>query len=200
MEEEEKKRQEEIKRMKVREEKRRGKEMAEEKRKRRKKKGKGRRREEEAGRNYILLNDKAIDWAEEWVYLGITLRSSKSFDCSISDRVKKFYRCTNSIFRIEGMSNDMIMLKLIETHCVPLLSYAVEIVNVLNRDEKRQLRVAYNSVFRKIFHYRWSESVTALQGFLGRPTWEQLVEKRRSGFVNRLLCSNSDTLARRLLT
>ena len=88
----------------------------------------------------IMLNGNAIEWAKEWVYLGITLRSAKRFDCSITDRVQKFYRCTNSIFRIDGRSNDMVMLRLIETHCVPLLSYAIEIVNVLNRDEKRQLR------------------------------------------------------------
>ena len=60
-----------------------------------------------------------------------------------------------------------------------------EIIHVKNRDEKRQLRVAYNSVFRKIFGYRWSESVTALQGFLSRPTWEELVEKRQSSFFAR---------------
>ena len=147
----------------------------------------------------VTLNGNAVEWADEWVYLGITLRSSKSFNCSIVDRVKKFYRCTNAILRIDGRSNDMVLLRLIETHCVPLLTYAIEIVNVLNRDERRQLRVAYNSVFRKIFHYRWTESVTALQGFLQRPTWEQLVEKRRSGFVNRLLCSGPDSLARRLI-
>ena len=64
--------------------------------------------------------------------------------------------------------------------------YGVEIIEVKNRDEKRQLRVAYNSVFRKIFGYRWSESVTALQGFLGRPTWEELVEKRQSSFFSRI--------------
>ena len=114
----------------------------------------------------IMLNGKAIEWASEWVYLGLSLRSAKSFDCSITNRVKKFYRCTNSIFRIEGMSNDMVMLCLVETHCVPLLTYAIEVVNVLYRDKRWQLRVAYNSVYRKIFHYRWSESVTALQGFL----------------------------------
>ena len=125
--------------------------------------------------------------------------SSKSFDCSITEKIKRFYRCTNSIFRIDGMSNDMVMLRLIETHGVPLLTYAIEIVNVLNRNERRQLRVAYNSVFRKIFHYRWSESVTALQGFLQRPTWEQLVRRRRSGFINRFLCSSSDSLARLFL-
>ena len=119
---------------------------------------------------------------------------------SLNSHITKFYRCTNSIFRIDGVSNDMVVLRLIETHCVPILTYAIEIVHVLDRNERRQLRVAYNSVFRKIFNYRWSESVTALQGFLQRPTWEQLLEKRRSNFVNRLLTSNSDSLARRLLT
>ena len=92
------------------------------------------------------------------------------------------------------------MLRLVETHCVPLLTYAIEVVHVANRDEKRQLRVAYNSLFRKIFGYRWRESVTALQGFLGRPTWEQLVEKRSANFRNRLLTSGGDSLARMLLS
>ena len=147
----------------------------------------------------ISLNGKVVEWANEWVYLGVNLRSAKTFDCSITERVKKFYRCANSIFRIDGRSNDMVTLCLVEAHCVPLLTYAIEVVHVLNRDEKRQLKVAYNSIFRKIFNYRWSQSVTALQSFLQRPTWEQLVQKRRSGFTNRLLNSRPDTLARRLL-
>ena len=78
------------------------------------------------------------------------------------------------------------MLHLLETHCVPLLTYAIEIVHVADRDERRQLRVAYNSIFRKLFPYRRTDSVTALQAFLSRPTWEQLVEKRKSGFRRRI--------------
>ena len=65
-----------------------------------------------------------------------------------------------------GFSNDMVMLRLVESHCVPLLTYAIEIIHVLDRDDRRQQRVAYNSLFRKIFHYRKFESVTALQHFL----------------------------------
>lgn len=80
----------------------------------------------------------------------------------------------------------MVMLMLVETHCVPLITYAIEIIEVCNRDEKRQLRVAYNSLFRKIFHYRRYESVSALQHFLGRPTWEELIEKRQKGFEKRV--------------
>ena len=103
----------------------------------------------------------------------------------MTDRIKKFYWCANAIFRIDGRLNDTVMLHLIETHCVPLLTYGIEIIHVKDRDERRQLRVAYNSVFQKIFGYRWSESVTALQGFLSRPTWEELVEKRQSSFFAR---------------
>ncbi len=108
----------------------------------------------------------------------------------------KFYRCTNAILRIDGFSNEMVMLHLVETHCIPILTYAIEVVYVADRDERRQLRVAYNSVFRKLFGYRWNESVSALQSFLGRPTWEQLVDRRRSGFSKRVITRGSNTLAR----
>ena len=91
------------------------------------------------------------------------------------------------------------MLHLLETHCVPILTYAIEVIHVSNRDERRQLRVAYNSLFRKIFQYRWSESVTALQAFLERPTWEQLTERRRKNFVKRIQKSDPSSLAYRLL-
>ena len=36
----------------------------------------------------------------------------------------------------------MVMLHLIETHCVPLLTYAIEIVHVANKDDRMQLRVS----------------------------------------------------------
>ena len=96
--------------------------------------------------------------------------------------------------RIDGRSDEMIMLHLLETHSIPVLSYAIEVVDVIDRNERRSLRVAYNSVFRKLFGYRFSESVTALQGFLERPTWEQLVENRRGGFRNRIRAGPRDTL------
>ena len=141
----------------------------------------------------IILNGKVIEWTDQWVYLGLTLRSNKVFDCSITNRIKKFYRCVNAILRIDGRSNDLVMLQLLESHCVPLLTYAIEVLHVNDRDERRQLRVAYNSVFRKIFGYRWSQSVTQLQAFLSRPTWEQLVEGRQSSFFSRLR-ANTDSL------
>ena len=143
----------------------------------------------------ISLNGSTIEWVSEWVYLGVTLKSAKAFDCSVTERIKKFFRCANAILRIDGKSNDMVMLRLLEAHCVPILTYAIEVVHVSNRDERRQLRVAYNSIFRRIFCYRWSESVSALQAFLGRPTWEELVERRRSNFLHRILRADQSALS-----
>ena len=78
------------------------------------------------------------------------------------------------------------MLQLLESHCLSILSYAIEVIHVADRDIRRKLRVAYNSMFRKIFGYRRSESVTDLQHQLGRPTWEELVEKRTAKFLTNL--------------
>ena len=143
----------------------------------------------------IFLNGRKVEWADEWPYLGVMLKSGKIFSCSVTGKIKKFYRCVNAIFRIDGRSNDMVMLKLIESHCIPLLTYAIEVIHVVNRDDRRQLRVAYNSVFRKIFGFRWSQSVSALQTFLGRLTWEQLVEKRRNSFHACIRRVGSNTLS-----
>ena len=140
----------------------------------------------------LTINNSTIDWVSEWKYLGVVLRGGKRFGCSVSDRVKSFYRSLNSILRVEGRSDDMVLLRLIESHCVPILTYAIEVTDVANRDERRSLRVAYNSVFRKIFSYRYFESVTNLQHSLERLTWEELIEKRQSGFLKRARnCENS---------
>ena len=132
----------------------------------------------------LKLNGIDVKWTEKWTYLGIDLVSHTRFNCCIEEKIRKFYRCANSIFRVEGRSNDMIMLKLIETHCISILTYGIEIIFVSNPDKRRQLRVAYNSVFRRIWDYRRFESVTRLQAFLGRPTWEDLLEKRIKKFEN----------------
>ena len=131
----------------------------------------------------LQLDGKKIDWVNSWTYLGVTVRSNKNFDCCIDEKVKSFYRTANAILRIEGRSNELVMLQLLETHCLSVLTYAIEVITVANSDERRRLRVAYNSMFRKVFDYRDWESVTELQHALNRPTWEELVEKRNAKFI-----------------
>ena len=140
----------------------------------------------------LQLDGKDIEWVEKWPYLGVTLKSHTSFNCCIDEKVKSFYRCANGILRIEGRSVETVMLQLLESHCLSILTYAIDVIHVIDADERRRLRVAYNSLFRKVFGYRTRDSVTELQHSLRRPTWEELVERRKTKFLCRV--SHSDLL------
>ena len=127
------------------------------------------------------LNGSSIELVTKWKYLGVVLKIGRRFGCSVSERVKSFYRSLNSILRVEGRSDDVVLLRLIEAHCVPILTYSIEMTDVADRNERRSLRVAYNSIFRKIFGFRYFESVPNLQHTLGRHTREEPVKKCKSG-------------------
>ena len=139
-----------------------------------------------------ILNGNPLQWVESWPYLGVSLVSGRRFGCSAYERIRKFYRCANAIFRIEGRSDDETMLRLVESHCVPMLTYGMEIAHFSDYRERSKIRAAYNSLYRKMYGYRTTESVTELQLSLARPTWEMLIEKMKVGFYQRLAsCSAS---------
>ena len=142
------------------------------------------------------INGNKIDWVDSADYLGLTLKSGTEFDCCVKAKISKFYRSLNSILRIEGRSDDFVMLRLLEAHCVPILTYGIEVLYVKNPDVRRQLRVAYNSVFRKIFGYTKRQSVTDLQHTLNRLTWEELTEKRKTKFQKNQIHLSINSLVR----
>ena len=98
----------------------------------------------------LILDGKSIEWVESWTYLGVALLSHKQFNCSIDEKIKSFYRCANAILRIDGRSGEIVKLQLLESQCISILSYAMQVIHVIDRDERRRLRVAYNSL-RRVF-------------------------------------------------
>ena len=143
---------------------------------------------------------QSIEWVKTWVYLGVTLMSGHSFSCCVDKTVQKFYRAANAILRVEGRSDDVVMLQLLETHCVSILTYALEIIHVVNQQKMKKMRVAYNSIFRKLFNYTWRQSVTELQQALKRPTWEELVEKCRLQFSEKVQYLSSHSIVKLIAT
>ena len=131
------------------------------------------------------LDGQLIAWESKVVYLGITLKSGSSFNCCVKEKLGKFYRSLNSILRIEGYADEMVTLRLLEAQSLPILMYGMEVIHVTNVDDKRQLRVAYNAIYRKIFDYTRRESVTNLQHALRRSTWEERCEKQKNSFLNK---------------
>ena len=134
----------------------------------------------------LVLDGKRLEWVQSWKYLGVTLNSHFRFDCDVEERIQSFYKCLNAILRIEGRSSELVMLRLLESHCLPILTYAIEVIHVNDVDKRSKLKVAYNAIFRKIFDYRSSDSVRELQTFLERPTWDDLVSTRTTRFQLKL--------------
>ena len=93
-----------------------------------------------------------------------------------------------------GNCKENVQFRLADSHCLPILTYGIEVLFVSDNDEKRQLRVAYNSMFCRIFHIRPFDSVTELQSLLHCDTWEQLVEKRKSRFMVSMKGSENEVL------
>ena len=144
----------------------------------------------------LILNSAPIEWVDKWKYLGVTLLHGRRFGCCVEETLRKFYRSINSILRVDGRSDDIVMLRLLEAHCVPILSYAIEVVNVIDRKQMSKMRAGYNSIFRKLFNYSNRESVTDLQHLLSRPTWEELIAKRKRNFEKNIAFLPTTSLVR----
>ena len=148
----------------------------------------------------LILNSAPVDWVLRWKYLGVTLVHGRRFGCCVDETLEKFYRAINSILRVDGRSDDVVMLRLIESHCLPVLSYAIEVINITDKKQSSKMRVAYNAIFRRLFNYSYRESVTDLQHMLNRPTWEELIERRKSKFVKKAFFLPTNSLARAACT
>ena len=68
-----------------------------------------------------------------------------------------------------------------------LSDHGIETTHIADPHDRRQLRVAYNSIFRSLFHYSYNQSVSALQHGLARPTWEELADKPFHQFLYKVL-------------
>ena len=86
----------------------------------------------------ICMNGKNLEWVQSWTYLGVNVVSGKRFGCTVTDRIKKLYHCANAFFRIEGRSDDLAMLRLVQSHCVLMLTYGIEVVHFTDGNKKAQ--------------------------------------------------------------
>ena len=76
----------------------------------------------------VKLNDRPLELVSTWKYLGVDVKSGRDFSFTCENSIKKFYRCANAILRIGGQARELALLKLVESHCLPILTYGGGIV------------------------------------------------------------------------
>ena len=92
-----------------------------------------------------------LPWVSEVRYLGTFILCSRSFKCSLSHAKKAFYRAANSIFgKIGRLASEEVILQLLQSKCIPVLIYGLEVFAINNSDLK-SLDFAVNRFFMKLF-------------------------------------------------
>ena len=93
------------------------------------------------------------------VYAGLNL----TVDLNVIKR--KFYVSGNyCILGNTHTMDDLIKLKLMETYCLPVLTYATAVMP-LTKSQVNELNICWNSVYRRIFGFnRWESVLVFIKG------------------------------------
>ena len=134
----------------------------------------------------MFISGAPINWVNKFRYLGVNFVSSKRFTVDLSEVRRKFFASVNMIFSNCKYASDMVKLSLLESHCLPILLYSVEVLN-LPRFQQKEMNSWWNSVYRKIFHYNKWESVKEVIYLCGRLNLLHLINLRSVLFHKRLL-------------
>ena len=133
----------------------------------------------------LLLNDKPLDYVNQWKYLGIIVTSGNSFTCSSAKCLGSFYRSANSVLNVTRRPSENVLMKILYSISVPNLTYACDAIDFPVKEMNR-LHVALNDAIRKIFTYSRWESVKTLRESFGYMSVTEIFAKRKKSFINKI--------------
>jgi len=110
----------------------------------------------------------------------------------------KFYvACKlNSInARSHGLA-DLVRVQLVKSFCLPLITYCIGAMQ-LKRSDLQQVSVCWNDAFRRVFHFKRSESVKILQVNLGTVDFKHLYDLYRWKFLTAIVNTGRSPVGRR---
>ena len=85
------------------------------------------------------------------------------------------------------------MLLLMETFCLPLLSYSCEALSY-SKQHLNQLNICWNRAYRKVFKMNDWESVKEVQALCGRPDFMHIYAQRKLIFISKISRLNNDVM------
>lgn len=129
----------------------------------------------------MTLSGNTVVWTDKIKYLGVHVPAGSTFTVDLSDIRRKFFSAVNYILSNSSYFGDIVKLDLMEKHCLPLLLYCTEILD-LSVKQISELNSWWNAVYRRIFGYHKWESVRELIRNLGRLDFKHLLNVRTALF------------------
>ena len=143
-----------------------------------------------------VLNGDEIAFVDMWKYLGCSIVAGPRLTFSIKSELCAFYSSTNSILKSVMKPNELVLMNLLYSHCVPNLSYCAE-VKELSATSMSKCNVALNDSIRYIFSYNRWESTRFLRQQLNFPNVVEIFHARRRRFL-KCNAESHNTIVRRI--
>ena len=130
----------------------------------------------------FTIDGKQVEIVHEWKYLGVTISSGTKLTFSHKPALSSFYRSVNSVLSSMRKPNELVLMHLLYSNCVPCLTYAAEVVEYSSVNMHAN-NVALNDAIRRIFSYNRWESTRLLRQNLGYPNVPEIFDARRKSFL-----------------
>ena len=130
----------------------------------------------------LTLGDSTIEYVRSYRYLGFNVLSDVKFKFSSTESLRGFFGAVNSIMTLLTKPKENVMMQLLYSNCVPKLTYGAAVKD-LTAAEKHQYNVAVNNAARRIFKFRYWQSIRQLREFYGYDSIEMMFAKAHRKFL-----------------
>src|SRR5271165_3878920 len=142
----------------------------------------------------FVIQTQAMEWKCELKHLGVYLLSAKVLKSNLQSVRQKYFRALNGLFaKVGTRSSPMVTLSLIDSFCVPLLSYGIESFNV-RKAEYNYLNSAYDAAFDKIFTSYDKNIILNCQFYCGLLPFDLRIDIKRFKFYYKLSSIQNDSV------
>ena len=146
----------------------------------------------------LRLRGIPIEYVKSYKYLGFHILSANTLEFSSTESLRGFFGSVNSILTLLTRPSENILMQLLYCMCVPKLTYGAEIKD-LSAADKHKYNVAVNSAVRRIFKFRYWQSIRQLREFYSYDSIEIMFAKAKKRFFHSL-SSHRNGLLRFLAT
>jgi exonuclease III len=115
----------------------------------------------------MKLGKDTICWSVSIKYLGLLLLSGRSVIVDDALIKRKFYASCNAILSNSVGQSELTRLFLMETYCLPILTYCTMAINV-SQKALQSFNVCWNMMYRRVFNFNKWESVSLFIAGIGR--------------------------------
>jgi len=139
----------------------------------------------------MLLCHQPVPWSATFKYLGVNFIANHKLAVDINYIKRTFFVSCNCILGNTRSLDDIIKLNLIESYCLPILTYVIAALKLSNQ-QISELNSSWNSVYRRIFGFNKWESVRSFINGIGRLDFEHLRMFLSLKFLSNALQSSNE--------